>query len=332
MTTPDTSTNDLPERYQPAWEEFDDWCIVRGLKSCPADPGVVVAYLLADRDSSPETKRARVTAINAKHRLAGHPKPGRAERIRELYNPARAARRARTQTAVDAVLTELPVQGWLRGLFGRRDAVLLTLAAGGLSFPRLVALRQEQVQITDTSVIVDNGVLVLPARPDEPLLCPVQILRRWAAVTNLAPRGFGHAILAERLTDNTLLPADFDSGWASQPVLTAFDAHGYPAGHAPIGRLHPLHPTAAAAIAAAHLSGNSPRHRNRPRTAPAPEPTPTRPVVEPIEMDPTYHDRGIAARWRAQPIHDELDDLLDDLEAKIREVNAASASLLADPL
>ncbi|WP_063130220.1 hypothetical protein [Nocardia fusca] len=57
-----------------------------------------------------------------------------------------------------------------------------------------------------------------------------------------------------------------------------------------------LHPTAAAAIAAAHLSGNPPRHRNRPRTAPIPEQIPAPPVVEPINLDPGYYDRGVAAR------------------------------------
>ncbi|MGW5383995.1 recombinase [Nocardia sp. NPDC003963] len=329
MTTPNPNPGDLPDRYRSAWEEFDDWCTARHLPSWPAPPGVVVAYLVAN-PKSPATQRGRVTAINAAHRRAGLPAPGRAEAVRELYNPARAARRARTRTAVDAVLTELPVSGWVRGLFGRRDAVLLTLAAAGLSFPRLAGLRQEQIQVTDTAVIVDDGMLVLPARPDESLLCPVQILRRWAAVTNLAPRGYGHAILAEQLTENTLAPADFDSRWATQPLLTAFDAYGYPAGHAPIGRLHPLHPTTAAAIAAAHLSGNPRRHRNRPRTAPVPEQVPAPPVVEPIDLDPGYYDRGVAARWRDRPAHDELDDLLDALEVKIRETTAASASLLDD--
>lgn len=327
MTAPHLPS--LPARYRPAWEEFQDWCTAYELTSWPASPGVLVAYLNASR-GGPETQRGRVTAINAAHRSAGQPEPGRAEAVRQLYNPARAARRARTRTAVDTILADLPAHGWVRGLFGRRDATLLTLSGAGLSFPQLAALRQEQIRVTDTAVTVNDGMLVLPARPGEPLLCPVQILRRWAAVTNLAPRGYGHAILAEHLTENTLLPANFDPQWGSQPLLTAFDAYGYPAGHAPIGRIHPLHPTAAAAIAAAHLSGNPPRHRNRPRTVPIPEQVPP-PVVESINLDPGYYDRGVAARWRDRPAHDELDDLLDALEVKIRETTAASASLLDDP-
>lgn len=329
MTAFDIGPTDLPRRYRPAWEEFVDWCIARDLKVWPAGPGIVAAYLTAN-PKNPATQRGRVTAINTAHRLAGHPEPGRAEHVRHLYNPERAARRARTQAAVDAVLTELPIHGWVRGLFGRRDAALLVLAAAGLSFPRLVALRQEQIQITDTAVIVEDGMLVLPARPDDPLLCPVQILRRWAAVTNLAPRGAGHALLAERLTDHTLPATDFDPHWAQQPVLTAFTANGYPAGHAPIGRLHSLHPGAAAAIAAAHLSGNPPRHRNRPRIAYLAEPAAAVSVAEPITLDPCYYDNGIAARRRDRPLHDELDDLLDTLEAKIAAVNTAATVLLED--
>lgn len=307
-----TDPPSLPARYRGAWEEFEDWCTALALPSRPVGPDVVAAYLAATR-GRPQTQRGRVTAINAAHRLAGYPEPGRAEAVRQAYNPARAARRARTRRAVDTVLAGLPEHGWVRGLFGRRDAALLTLAGAGLSFPRLVALRQEQTQITDTTVVVDEGMLVLPADPDQPQLCPVQILRRWAAVTNLVPLGDGHALLAERLTHGTLAPADFDPRWAPHPVVTAFDAYGRPTGRASIGGLHPLHATAAAAIASAHLSGNSPQHRDYPRPAPA---------SEPLELDPNYYERGVDARQRTRPILDELDDLLDDLEARIQTVDA----------
>ncbi|WP_028478813.1 hypothetical protein [Nocardia sp. CNY236] len=324
---PDPDLSGLPDRYLPAWEAFADWCIARELCYMPAQPDVIVAYLKANH-RQPATQRARVAAINAAHRHYGHPKPGRAEAVRELCNPTRAARRARTQTAVDTVLAELPTHGWTRGLFGRRDAALLTLAAAGLSFPRLVALRQHQIQITATAVVVDGGMLIMPSRPRQPLLCPVQILRRWAAVTNLAPRGIGPAILAERLTDNTLPATDFDPRWAHQPLLTAITATGYPAGDTPIGRLRPLHPGSATEIAAAHLAGTPPRHRTllpaQQRATPDADPTPMT-----ARLDPHYHDHGIAARHRDRPIHDQIDDLLDDLEAKIRAATTTSAALLA---
>ncbi|MGY2119677.1 hypothetical protein ACW9HR_37840 [Nocardia gipuzkoensis] len=33
------------------------------------------------------------------------------------------------------------------------------------------------------------------------------------------------------------------------------------------------------------------------------------------DLDPDYYARGVAARWRTQPIVDELDDLLDRFDA-----------------
>ncbi|MEV6102345.1 hypothetical protein [Nocardia sp. NPDC051981] len=67
-------------------------------------------------------------------------------------------------------------------------------------------------------------------------------------------------------------------------------AHGY------IDELEPLRPDTVADIATAHLLA-----------PPVPGGGP--------DLDTGWHERGIAARWRMKAVSDELDDLLDRVDA-----------------
>ncbi|WP_040712766.1 hypothetical protein [Nocardia takedensis] len=178
------------------------------------------------------------------------PEPGRTEPLRRLLNPARGPRRARAADRVHALLPALPTSGWPAGLFGRRDAVLLTLAAAGLPFTRIAALRQGDVRIDDDAVTIGHQPqLVLPATGD-PHRCPVTIVRRWAAVLIHAPHPGVPALLEHHFTrDDAMPPTAPEPDHRHLPLLTGFDWRG--TSLALPGHLAALSPAHLAGLAAA---------------------------------------------------------------------------------
>ncbi|WP_241032071.1 hypothetical protein [Rhodococcus pseudokoreensis] len=147
----------VPRRYQHDWALFADWCAACDHRALPAHPSV-----LADHPAAAGTQRRRVTAINAVHTGAGLPAPGRAEAIRQLLNAARADRLARVGERVAHVVPRIPVTGWPGGLFGRRDALILTLAAAGLGFEQIARLRRTDVTAEDDALVVRVGEGLAP--------------------------------------------------------------------------------------------------------------------------------------------------------------------------
>ena len=131
----------VPRRYRHDWALFADWCVACGHRALPAHPSVLAEFL-ADHPAAEGTQRRRVTAFNAVHTRAGLPAPGRAETIRQLLGTARADRLARVGERVAQVVPRIPVTGWPGGLFVRRDALLLVLAAVGLGFEEIARLRR----------------------------------------------------------------------------------------------------------------------------------------------------------------------------------------------
>ncbi len=249
------------------------------------------AGLLAAHPGTPATQRGRVTALTAAHQRAGLPIPGKAEAVRRLLNPGRAARLARARARVEQLLVRLPVTGWPHGLRRRRDAVILLLATAGLSWRRIAALTQADLTITDTAVSIGPQPLaaVLDAT-GVPASCPVAVCRRWAQIAAHAPAATGHLTNEQILTDSDSgggehgVPAavSLPPQYARQPLLCEFDDRGLALGY--VAELDPLTPD---------------------------------PITEPGRLDPGYYERGVAARWRDQPIRDELDDLLDRLETEL---------------
>lgn len=288
----------LSGEYAREWRQFARWALAGDLAPLPARAATVVGYLRA-HGGTEATQRGRCAAINAAHRAAGRPVPGDAELVRRWLNPGRAARLALLGARVNDRLPQLPVLGWPAGVFGRRDAALLVLAAAGLSWEQIAALRQRDLVLTEDRAVIGWLPLVELDAIGNPLTCPVLILRRWATLLAVAPPADGHVRLERYLTtrahDTVTLPAEY----RNLPAFTTFDEQGWPT--ALPGTLDRLSAHQCRSIAAQRL------------TAPlAPELVPRGP-----DLDPNYHEHGMAARARAREIGDDLDALFARIDALV---------------
>lgn len=255
---------------------------------------------------TPATQRVRVSALNAAHKAKRLPIPGAAEAVRRALNPGRAQRLSGLRTHADALIARLPVTGWPDALTGRRDAVILLLATEGLSWHQIAALSQAEITLTEQAVTVGAQPLpVLPATGTA--ACPVRVFSRWATIATHAPAATGHIALERLLTETgeaaartedaeaeVYVPQQFPGRYAAQPLLCGFDERGLAHGY--IDELEPLAPDSVAEIATGHLLA------------------PPVPGAGP-DLYTDWYERGIAARWRMKAVNDELDDLLDRIDA-----------------
>ncbi|MEV0760419.1 hypothetical protein [Nocardia sp. NPDC050435] len=303
-----------PEHQREVWQ-FAAWAAAAGRPVLPTDAATTLAYL----DAYPgtlETQRGRVTALNAVHAARKLPEPGTAESVRRVLNPGhparaatatrpalparepRAVRLARMYAHADDVISRFPVTGWLTALGGRRDAVILLLAAGGMSWAEIAGLRQGEVTVTAEAVTIGAlPMLELPAT-GQPASCPVAVFSRWSAVLVHAPAAAGHIVLQQLLTAPEAelpgAPLSPPGSYADQPLLCDFDINGLALGF--IGELDPLPRTEIAAIVAGHMLAQ-------------PEPG------DGPDLPADSYERGIAARWRTKEIGDDIEALWERFDA-----------------
>ncbi|MBC2644522.1 hypothetical protein H5400_37845 [Rhodococcus wratislaviensis] len=300
----------VPRRYRHDWALFVDWCAACEHRVLPAYPSVLAEFL-ADHPAADGTQRRRITAINAVHTGAGLPAPGRAEAIRQLVNAARADRLARVGERVAQVVSQLPVTGWPGGLFGRRDALILTLAAAGLGFEEIARLRR-------TDVTVERDALVLRTREEnwvrvtaESGVEPTAVYWNWVEVLGFLDRYPSTQLLAGRLDRGASLSVFADSARRDErPLLTPIDRWG----HTPFDPT-PLTGHSIAGLARAHLAGQAPIHKRPPARPPTvSHENAVVTVVVDVELDQGYYDRGIAARRNAHTHLENVTDILDGIE------------------
>lgn len=314
----------LPSRYRGPWRHFRRWCAVYERVPLPAHPVTIAAYL--DHEAAPlATQRTRLSAINAAHLAYGLPAPGRAAVLREALNAHLAQRNTRLAARVEDVLAKIPVWGWTRGLFGRRNAALLVLAAHGLTYPQIAALTQRDLVVTDDEAVIGTELARISAT-DDPELCPVAVLRRWVAVLCLAPRPAGRGLLQHHLTHRSLPDADPDPAHTHLPLFTSFDPRGYTPMHDnEMVWLQPLSVTTIATIIGDHLRGPLPVYRTRAAAPPRQKEHRPLPAIESVELEDTYA-QGVAARHRD---HERFKDI-DELWAKIDAAADRTAQILAE--
>src|SRR5258708_34996893 len=125
MTLPATGIQ-LDRTASHTWALFADWCAATGRVALPAQPETLAEFL-ADHPAQLGTHRRRVTAINSAHRQRGLSEPGRAHAVHAALATRRYQRLQAVADALDEAIGQLPVSGWPHGLFGRRDALVLTL-------------------------------------------------------------------------------------------------------------------------------------------------------------------------------------------------------------
>jgi site-specific recombinase XerD len=130
--------------YRTGWAQFTAWCDEHGVTALPAGPETVALYV-ADlaKTAKPATIDARLAAISAAHRAAGHDSPTKEEAVRLVRRGVRrtlgtAQRQVRPVTVPD-------LRTMLEGLgsdpAGCRDRALLLLGfAGALRRSELVGL------------------------------------------------------------------------------------------------------------------------------------------------------------------------------------------------
>lgn len=300
----------IPPRYRHDWMLFADWCAAADRSPIPTSPATI-ALFLHEHPATVTTQRRRLSAINAVHTDHGYPAPGRTETVRRHLDATRAQRLDRLGRLLLQRATELPTEGWPSGLFGRRDALLLVLAATGMSFTDLTRLRRRDLRLDDDTLQVTTRagerfrLAPDPETGDNPAAA---IYRRWAEIQAFLDQYPGTHLLRHHLTDPVDVVADpLDAEQGRQPLLCPIDRWGH------LPHAQPMTPQSISALVRAHLSGRAPTRR----TLPVPRLDDTSPGVEPeIELDPEYYARGTSARRRDHEALEDLDDLFHEIEQR----------------
>ncbi|MDV6297398.1 hypothetical protein OCS65_28385 (plasmid) [Rhodococcus aetherivorans] len=305
----------IPARYRHDWALFADWCTATGQPPLPAEPEAL-ALFLREHPAAPTTQRRRVSAINTVHTRHGHPAPGRSETVRRRLDTARATRLDRLAPLLLRKAAELPTTGWPSGLFGRRDALLLTLAATGMSSARLARLRRGDIH-------VDAGTLVATTESGERFClrpesgsgasAAVAVYRRWAEILAFLDAYPNTDLLAQHLTDPVEAEqAALTDRQARQPLLPPIDRWG----HLPL-MPQPMTAQSLAALVRDHLAGRVPARAPLPlrRKGKLDDDPHGRFEIE-VYLDPHYYERGVAARRHAHDSLGGLTDVFDEIEAR----------------
>ncbi|MEV8195439.1 hypothetical protein AB0P13_25600 [Rhodococcus pyridinivorans] len=291
----------IPARYRHDWTLFTDWCAAADRSPIPASPDTL-ALFLHEHPAAVATQRRRLSAINAVHTRHGYPAPGRTETVRRHLDTTRASRLDRIGRLLLQRAVELPSVGWPSGLFGRRDALLLLLAATGMSFTDITRLRRRDIRLDGENLVVTTRAgerFRIPPDPETGDNPAVTIYRRWAEIQTFLDQHPGTHLLRHHLTDPIEIVTDpLDAEQARQPLLCPIDRWG----HLPHGQ--PMTAQSVSTLARAYLSGRAPLRKTL--TVDAPDVAEV--WVEPkIDLDPTYYERGTAARHRD---HESLDGLV----------------------
>ena len=333
-------TGRLPRSYRGQWRLFTDWCTAFDLDPLGASPVTVARFLAFEPDASRATVRHRVSAINTAHRLIGARPPGTVTAIRALLSA-----RDRHQGAATTVIARLPVGGWPGGLFGRRDALILTLVCHlGIPVTNVGDLRCGDITIHPDSTHPDSGTvhigghhhITVKAEPENPFGV-YGVWKRWATVRELTLRRPSPIAWAPVLYDAPARAAAVSMSvheytTPDAALLPTFDRWGNPT--APIGDTTTgLSPRAVSAILRTHLHtpGRPVTHRTqwahtiRERTAgsenPVSQPAPV------VVLDDTYDD-GVDARRRAAAELGDLDDVFTALDHQMAALLARTEQLL----
>jgi hypothetical protein len=100
-----------------------------------------------------------------------------------------ANREASTPSSVEKILKSLPSHGWTAGWVGRRDRALLVISQwAGLSFPRIAALRIDDIRIEEgvATIRIGAGDPITLAMTADCLLCGPCALVRWLHAQDLS--------------------------------------------------------------------------------------------------------------------------------------------------
>jgi site-specific recombinase XerD len=179
--------------YRSDWTHFRKFCGERNVVSLPAAPATLAAYAAdSARRLRARTIERRLTAISQAHQLAGLPSPAEDKLVRTVMAGIRRVK-GTTQTGKDPLSPEL-LRKMFEGLSGdlqavRDRALLLVGFAGAFRRSELVALRGEDIRLSDEGLVVTiprsktdpegAGQPVGIPYGSHPESCPVRALTIW---------------------------------------------------------------------------------------------------------------------------------------------------------
>ena len=210
--------------YGTAWADFERWCQQQDFSPLPAAEPTVGLYL-ADRAATltVATLNLRLSAIRARHRLAGHPLNGAHPAIRDVFVGIKRVKGSAPQAKAPLLTEQLraAVLALPETVKGHRDRALLLLGfAAALRRAELVSLDVGDISFVDDGLILllrrrktdqeGEGTRIGVAHGANPLTCPVRAVSQWIAVGNVEsgplfrPVTKGGAVSVRRLSDRTV--------------------------------------------------------------------------------------------------------------------------------
>lgn len=192
------------QAYQSDLAQFDHWCSSHGWQSMPAQPEMVAAYLVEQRQHLKlSTLKRHLATISKAHQIAGLPNPVRSpvvtdtvKGLQNLHPEAATRATAMTPDYLHKVLGGIS-GGSLASI--RDKALLLTGWCAALRRSEIAALRWCDVEwLPDGVVLTVMGSKTdktgtgqqtpLAAEPKAGKVCPVKALQAWqSALSALSP-------------------------------------------------------------------------------------------------------------------------------------------------
>lgn len=299
-TPPSAAARERPPSLPPVverdWALYADWCHATG-----RDPtrlaGTDIAAFLTDLPATTAIQDRRLRNIR---RALGHPPTG-LPRPRTRVRP----RTGPPWLSYADALTALRHEWWPDGVAARRDALIIVLAAHGLTRTQIRHLTPTQVTVFPELVI--DGLALTQHR--DPALCPACALTRWVQVLDAYRHRSGRDIDELLTTARTYPRARHDcldpvgEGWRTVPyLLPPVDRHGAI--------------TLGAPISGRALTGILAR-----RFIPPAVPNPAEPAV----LD---HQRSAMGRRPTPAEHNDIADLYDQISDQADALNARIQALL----
>ena len=187
--------------YESDWKDFQGFCTRRRLKSLPAHPTTVCAYLaLRARTLKTATLRRRLSTISKVHRIRGVFNPTEDVRVTQTWRGVRMKKTDAQTRKEPLLLADLQkmMDSFGDDLAGLRDRALVLFGfAGALRRSELVAVNVDDLRLDQKEGIIltirrgktdqtGRGRKVGIPFGTNPLTCPVTAVSKWLNAADIS--------------------------------------------------------------------------------------------------------------------------------------------------